>query len=83
VPKKTKGGGNNNINNGEENNAVSGDDDCNHKISSEVAINVAMTNDATQKQKKEKTTTMPMMLRHNIAINLCLTGLWFCKYQVF
>ncbi len=25
---------------------------------------------------------MPMMLRHNIAINLRLTDSWFCEYQV-
>jgi hypothetical protein len=82
VQNKTKVGGNNDIDDGEEDNPVIGDGNGNHKNFSKVAINIAAIDDATQSQKMEKTTTMPMMLHHNIAINFCLIGLWICKYQV-
>jgi hypothetical protein len=33
-------------------------------------------------EREEKTMSTPMMLRHNIAINLRLTNSWFREYQV-
>ncbi len=82
MPKKKKGGGDNDVDDGKEDDAVGDDDDGNHKNSGKVSINVATTDDMTRRQKEEKTTSMPMMLRHNIPINLCLTDSWFREYQV-
>jgi hypothetical protein len=82
VPEKKKGSGDNDVDDGEEDVAVGDDDDGNHENSGEVPINVATGSDTTRQQKEEKTTSTPMMLRHNIAFNLRLTNSWFCEYQV-
>jgi hypothetical protein len=81
-PRHKKGGGNNDVNDGKEDNAVGDDDNGNHENSVEVPINIATTDNVTQRRKEEKTTLTPMMLRHNIVINLRLTDSWFREYQV-
>ena len=64
------GGGNNNVD----------DDGGNSENTNDVAT-VASTSTSTDATRRKKGTT-PMMLRHNIAINLRLTDTWFREYQV-
>jgi hypothetical protein len=65
--------------NGEKNGDADVDDGDVDESSDEVADAASVV---ASRKEKAKSTTTPMMLRHNIAINLRLTDAWFREYQV-